>query len=388
MQHSILYVNPASEISGAEVSLLLLLEGLDRSRFEPTLLVPSEGKLADKARAMGISVKVFPIYPFMIEKNLVHSVYDALLSITKLHKIYQLYKTVQPDLVHINSYRIGIPFSLVARILNIPSIWHIRDIPTQSAKRKLVGRVSSIADEVIGISCAVVDSLEIKHKKNVHVIYNGVDFSQFDTIKPGKFRSELCLAPDTLLIVSIGQLIPLKGHDLLIKAFSKVVQQRNIHLVIVGGEIAKIGHGSSNETSYPLRLKQMVSDLGLLDSVTFTGFRSDIPQILTDADLYVHASTSPEGFGRVLVEAMAAGKAVIAPNWGGSVEIVDPEVNGFLFDPCNLEDLVNRLSYCIQHHETLHLVGETGKRSVLPKFSSHLHIANVQKIYHQMTAVE
>lgn len=384
MRKKILYINPASGVSGAEVSLLSLLEHLNYEEFEPILAVPNEGKLSTKAASLGIRVIQFPIYPFMIEKDIAGSIYNGLLSLFQLPKIYQLYRDIAPDIIHINSYRIGIPFSLIARLLQIPSLWHIRDIPAQRIKRYFVGKSTSLADTVIAISNAVASSLALTNKKNVHIIYNGIDFSHFSQIVPGKFRDEMWLDEDTILIVTIGQLIPLKGHDLLINAFSRIAHKYKLHLMIVGEQVTTIGHEKGVADPYPNQLKQLVIDLNLENQVTFIGFRADIAQILTDANFYVHAATAPEGFGRVLVEAMAVGKAVISPNFGGSVEIVEHKVNGFLFEPNNVTELAHYLEFYVTNPNLLHTLGENGQKSVNPKFSVTQHITQIQQIYNDL----
>jgi glycosyltransferase involved in cell wall biosynthesis len=381
VKKTVLLANPCSDISGAETSLLVLLRGLDKSRYKPILVVPSEGVLAERVRALGIEVQIVPMHPMMIERNLAESIKDSLLSLPEIRKIYVLLKDNEADLVHINSYRVGIPFSLAARRLDIPSIWHLRDIPESSLKRKLVSALISLPDKAIAISQAVAEAFNIEKSQKTVVVYNGVEFDLFNNINPGQFRQELDLDDDAVLLCSIGQLVPWKGHDLLIKAFARLAADPRLYLAIVGGNVSPIWSEPDSYQNYPVFLSELVKECGLEDRVIFTGFRNDIPRILADIDFYVHATISPEPFGRVLVEAMAARKPIIAPSWGGIPEIVVNNVTGLLFEPRNEEHLSKCLAYAVENRQVLQDMGEAGFKVAQEKFAASRHVDQVSQIY-------
>ncbi|HMN31472.1 MAG TPA: glycosyltransferase family 4 protein [Caldilineaceae bacterium] len=388
MSKTILYANPTGGLSGAEISLLLLLKGLDRTRFQPRLVVPDTGSFPARAELLEVPTEIVPFHPFMLESHLADSLRDAVRSLWDFSCLTPLLRRLKPDLIHINSYRIGIPFTRAARSLDIPTIWHIRDIPNSRLKQKLVGYISRWPDKVIAISQAVADALGIHGMPHVSVVYNGVEldlFSQLSNCQEStKLRSEFGLSEKTTILASIGQLIPLKGYDLLIRAFQSVAASFAAHLLIVGGPVTPIGSASQVDLEYPNHLKRLVADCGLTNQVTFTGFRKDIPQILSAADLYVHAATSPEGFGRVLVEAMAAHKPVIAPGWGGSLDIIDPGVSGLFFRPGDEKDLARQLHFALSHPALMSVMGQRGFEDAQRRFGSDQHIAHIQQIYDQL----
>ena len=97
------------------MSLLVLLKGLDKSKFKPILIIPSEGSLLEKLQQLGIETKLFAMHPMMIERNLIQSFQNAIQSFKEIKKIELLLKELKPDLVHINSYRVGIPFSIASK---------------------------------------------------------------------------------------------------------------------------------------------------------------------------------------------------------------------------------------------------------------------------------
>ena len=120
-----------------------------------------------------------------------------------------------------------------------------------------------------------------------------------------------------------GRLAAWKGQHVFIRALAGVP---DLHAVIVGGALF-------GEEAYEADLKRLCAELGVADRVHFLGFRRDIPRLMRMMDLIVHASTAPEPFGRVLVEAMLARTPLIASRAGGALEIVQDRVSGRLVAP-------------------------------------------------------
>jgi glycosyltransferase involved in cell wall biosynthesis len=102
------------------------------------------------------------------------------------------------------------------------------------------------------------------------------------------------------------------------------------------------------EAAYEASLHSLVDELGLSGRVEFAGFREDVQRELLDANVLVHASLSPEPFGQVVVEGMAAGLPVVAAAAGGPAEIIESEVNGLLFTPGSVSALATELQRLAQ----------------------------------------
>ena len=388
MKKKLLFVNPCADIGGAEMSLLLLLNDLDQIKYELNLLLPEEGVVADRARTIGVHVHTMRMHSMMIERDVGRSLKDSLIAAPEINKYKRFLQHQQVDLVHINSYRVGIPFSLAARRLQIPTVWHMRDIPESAWKKKLVATAARLPTQVVTISQAVTQAIGLQENKNVEMVYNAVEMDAFTRTTPGLFRQELNLPDETVLLCSIGQLIPWKGHDQLIKAFARMVDGTRYHLVIVGGNVSPIWAGPETYRQYPQQLRDMVSYYELEDRITFTGFRQDVPQILTDIDLYVHTAVAPEPFGRVLVEAMAACKPVIAPAWGGIPEIVVENETGWLFPPRDNDALVACLQTAVNTPpEKLAAMGQAGRRRAQTMFTAQQHVAAMDKIFSRLLAL-
>ncbi|EAW30594.1 hypothetical protein GP2143_00607 [marine gamma proteobacterium HTCC2143] len=177
------------------------------------------------------------------------------------------------------------------------------------------------ADQVITVSQSnrnILRSLDISCP--IEVIPNGVSKSLFEVQDQAACRRELAMPQDQKIILAIGNLLPIKGHELLISAFDLVDQeQRSCHLVIIGsGECLPL-------------LKKQASQLGLADKITFTGAiaHDQLQTWINGADLLAMPSKK-ESFGVVQIEALACGVPVVATKNGGSEEIITSDTVGYL----------------------------------------------------------
>jgi len=155
------------------------------------------------------------------------------------------------------------------------------------------------------------------HEEAVRVVPNGIEMPRGER---AALRRELNVGEDELLIVAIGNLYPVKGHAVLLRALAELEEQ--------GGapawRLAIAGRGEEEQ-----RLRDMAADAGIASRVHLLGFRSDAPDILAGADLFVMPSLS-EGLPLALVEAMATGLPIIASDVGGIPEVVAPDAEAVL----------------------------------------------------------
>jgi glycosyltransferase involved in cell wall biosynthesis len=126
------------------------------------------------------------------------------------------------------------------------------------------------------------------------------------------------------------------------------------------------------------------NELALADRVEFSGFRMDIPVVMSALDILVLASTSPEPFGRVLIEAMAAGKPVIATDAGAAREIIEDGVHGLLVPPGDAEAMARAMIYLLTHRDTAILMGQRGQDRVRERFSAQQYVDGVQSVYREL----
>lgn len=250
------------------------------------------------------------------------------------------------DLVHLNnSPGIGWDDWLVAaRLVGIPCVAHARGPcwrPRSRVGRALMRRF----DRVIAVSQQMLFDSRAAGipAERIRVIYDGVDATTLRA-RIGRTREavriELGVAADRCLVVMVGHLRRWKGHALVLDALrtgGRALQEKIV--------VAFAGGAPSDDRQHADDLRARAAAEGLT-CVRFLGERTDAADIMAAADVALHASTSPEPFGLVLVEAMILGRPVVASALGGPLEIVTPE-SGLLFDPTDpgaLAALLGRLA--------------------------------------------
>ncbi len=161
----------------------------------------------------------------------------------------------------------------------------------------------------------------------VRIIPRSVDTSKFNIARPAKGSG------DPYLITMIARLTPLKGHPFFLKAMAQVLR------VLPNVKIQIIGDASAKRSRYKKELVLLSRRLGIAHQVEFMGNRRDIAQLLAKSDCLVLSTITPEAFGRVILEAQAAGVPVVATKVGGVSEIIDHEKTGLLVLPNDIKSM-------------------------------------------------
>jgi glycosyltransferase involved in cell wall biosynthesis len=368
MSYRILYIAYTAAIGGGEVSLLHLVKRLDRRLFFPVVAVPSQGPLVDKLRAMGIRVKITSLMEF--------SRYRVLSFLIATVALARLIKEEKIDLVHVNSIKNGEQGLFAARLAGTPCIWHVRNFVTFTGASKVRIIACKRLKKMIAISEAVKSDLIAKlgiTAEKVVRIYNGVDVREYHPRISGEgFRNELN-ASSLKLIGMVGRISPEKGHEVFLHAGKEVLKRYpSVRLIIVGeSRIGTIGYDGT--------LLNLVNDLGIQNKVIFTGFRNDIPEVMAALDLVVVPSVA-EPFGRVIIEAMAMQKPVIATNSGGAPEILS-EGGGMLVEPGNVEQLRQAISKVLEDEQLASIMGKEGRKIVIERFGIDKNVSQIEKLY-------
>jgi glycosyltransferase involved in cell wall biosynthesis len=362
---TILYSSLSGDlVGGGQQSLLLYLKYIDRKRFKPVLVCPSEGKLILAARNLGIETAFVPM------PSLKH------FSIVALFKLASLVVRKKVDLIHTDNPRHTVYLGIVSLLLQRPLLWHVR---VSDRENPLYERLLFfLSKKVIAVSKTVGGRFNhiSRSNKKLTVIYNGVAIKEYDSqLAKGNEREEFS-SEDCVIIGTVGQIIPIKGQELLIKAAAAVckVSSRKIKILIIG----------TGKPDYCNRLVEMSRSLGIHDKIVFTGFRDDIPALMDALDIFVLVGTHKEGLSRVILEAMAAGKPVIATEVGGNGETVIDGKTGFLI-PVNSEaGLVSALLKLISDGETRKRMGTAGRLRLEQTFDIDENLKIIQGIYEEL----
>jgi glycosyltransferase involved in cell wall biosynthesis len=356
---TILVVSNHGEIvGGGEISLLTLLGGLDRSRWEPILVVPGDGEMAARGRSLGVAVEVVPL-PSVRRPTL-----DVLQGYTSLRR---LVRSRGANLLHANGSRAMLYAGPVGRITGRPVIWHVRIAdPEPFLDRALLW----LADAVVVNSGAVARRFSWAPAEKIHCIHNGVDLRQFSPRPPSaSLRTSLGIPEQAPVVGSVGRFVPFKGYRVLLEA------ARVVAGTLPGVHWLLVGDGEQRG-----ELEAYCNVLGLGSQVRFVGWREDVPEILALCDVFALPSLG-EHFGRVLIEAMAMAKAVVATDAGGVPEIVVHDECGLLVPPGEPQAMAEALLALLCNPARSARLGQAGRRRAEARFSIARHVEAVETVY-------
>lgn len=366
-KYSVLYISGFSGmVGGGEVSLLGLLSGLDSSRFVPVAVCPSEGELAEEIRKLGIEVNIVSM-PRLKWGN-PFAFFRAVSGLAELIRGRGI------ALVHANGSRCAVYGGLAARLSGVPMIWHVRILESDGLLDRFLAGLSVM---VMVNSAAVKNRFHwLKPQDKVQIVYNGIDLEAFKEPAGGGIREELGLGDKTALIGTVGRLDWYKAHKYFLEAARKIkLVMPDSHFLIVGG-------GGERAA-----LERQAEKLGLSSCVTFAGHRRDIPAILSGLDIFALSSVS-EGFGRVVVEAMAAGKPVVATRVGGIPEIVQDGVTGRLVPPANPVALAGAVVELLRDKSKAAALGAAGRLRASDLFGAEKNVKTTESLYGKVLDAE
>jgi len=206
----------------------------------------------------------------------------------------------------------------------------------------------------------------------LEVLPNGVDVQRFrpDPSARNEVRSRLGIAPETVVVGSLGRLDPIKDHPTLFRAAeSCIIEGCDIRVLIVGEGNQRAALESELETRPRLRERTL-----------FTGEVSDVHNWLNAFDIYVLPSLS-EGMSNTLLEAMAVGLPVVATRVGGNCEVVEHACSGLLFGAQDVPTLVDHLKSLINNHERRQTLGAAARKRVEKYFSVQLMLNRYSSMY-------
>lgn len=273
-------------------------------------------------------------------------------------RIINIIKKVNPNII-IDHH--GAPFTralllMIKRLfpnIRIVTYMHsnaeLQIIKGKSIKAYIINKISKDAlnesDLIICISEDVkrssIEKFRCDEKKNI-VNYNGIDLN--------KFQKSIHSFDGIVHICFAGRLVEYKGVQLILRSLAQL-ELKNWDFTIIG------------DGCYSDDLKKITQDLGIERKVAFLGDRQDVPTLLRDKDIFVHACTMPEGFGVSIVEAMAEGKICICSKIGAIPELIQDDINGYLFTPGDIKALTFILTKVCNDIEMWRIIQENAVNS-------------------------
>lgn len=364
--YNLLFFLDTLRIGGTERQVLELIRNLNRSQFSVTVsCFHKEGPLLGDVERMGIRVVEFPL------KNFHH-----VSAIRQMYRYAQFLKREKIQIVHAYNLYANVFGVLGAKLTNVPVIIASqRNLSYFKNKiQKVVeGIAFSLSDQIVVNSKAAMKTLCDKEGANASkltVIYNGIDLEKFTLdVNADNLRTEFEITQQTPVVGTIGHLRPVKGHRMFLEAVSGILKSiPNTKFLIVGdGEMRT-------------ELEILAEQLGVSKQVIFTGYRHEVPEILSLCNVSVLSSTS-ESLPNVILESMAMAKPVVATAVGDIPEIVKHGESGFLIPPSDSSLLAKYVLKLLQDRQLAKEMGCQGRVIVSNKFSIKKMVHQTERLY-------
>jgi sugar transferase (PEP-CTERM/EpsH1 system associated) len=355
--HVVLSLRPG----GLENGVVNVINGLDPGEFESSVCcLKDKGEFAARIRDPAVRV---------VEMGW-KTGNDPWLPV----RLAALFRRLGADIVHTRNaeaFFYGMVGAKLARVPHIIHSEHGRTFPEKPLRAQVQRRLLSFVDHVFAVSGRLRDDLvrEIGvNRERLGIIYNGVDLQRFSAEGPGSSAEEV-------LIGSVGRLAAVKNYPLLLRALAALSDAPPWRLVLVGDGPERAP------------LESLAVELGIRERVEFLGHRDDVPPLLQSMAVFVLPSVS-EGLSNTLLEAMAAGAAIVASDVGGNKEIVGHDVSGLLFDSDDLNGLTEALRRLITDASLRKRLSHAAALRVREQFSIEVMLQRYQEMYRRVAGGE
>ena len=352
-------------VGGTETHILELATRIDRSRFDVTVCaLKSGGEVAQELEARGIKV--------------VSLGGRGKWDVRVVFRLLRLVKVERPDVIQAFLFWANIVGRLCRRLMKavrVISSYH-DEIVTEGRAVRLIDRLTlRWTDAIVCCSQAVRRSIFSCIGDSVQkcaVIPFGVDTGRFEPGAPALLRQDVGLVEQGWVLGTVCRLVePKKGLGVLLQAMDQLQRRHGsvpCRLLIVGDGPARRG------------LESLSENLGLSSSVVFAGMRRDVARVLPLLDAFVLPSLY-EGFGIAILEAMAAGKPVIATAVGGIPEFVKPGATGILVEPGNAGALADAIETLLADPDRARRLGANARALVQERHEMSSVVRRHEEVY-------
>ncbi len=381
---NILILHGSSDLYGASNVLLNVIKVLVGNGDKPIVALSETGPLVDKLQEQGIEVHIIKLGILRRKYFSLNGIIDRLLTLQKANK--QLSKLIkQKDIQLVYSHTTAVLVgAIVARRLRLRHIWHVLEITTKPLFFvKMIGWIlNRYSDTVITASDAVRNHWkQWVAPKKLRTIYNGLDCTPFNN-KHGDLRTSLNIPDDYLLVGMIGRVHYWKGQDYFIKIAASLLKLNpKIHFVMVGDAFP------GYEYLYTQNQK-IIDHEGINDKIYNLGYREDIVNIVNSLDIFILPSTQPDPFPTVVLEAMAAGKAVAATNHGGAREMLIDGHSGLLIPINDAKEAAQILLPLADSSQERKRMGENAALRIKNEFSVQAFTLAITAVFTGRSEVE
>jgi glycosyltransferase involved in cell wall biosynthesis len=357
-------------LGGTELNAVRTAERLDRERFEIRFAcLNPQGPLLARVHEAGLAVDAFPI----------SKIYGADAS-RQGNRLRRFLRESGAEIFHAHdaySTAFGVPWARLAGVRTIASRRWWAAFPNRWVR--YANRISyTLADVVLANSEGLGGMLESDDrvpKRKIRVVRNFLNESAFnplDVVERARLLAEIGVPGDATVVGNVANLSPVKDQQTLIRAFASVAgRQPSLHLVIFG------------EGACRAELEREASELGVGGRVHMPGRRSNEPNLHQLFDISIHSSVS-EGLPNAILEAMAAGRPVVATAVGATGDAVEDGVTGLLAPPSNPEALGRAVESLLTDPNRAREMGARGRRRARERYSQAPVLESLGRVYEEL----
>ncbi|MEK4877482.1 MULTISPECIES: glycosyltransferase family 4 protein [Paenibacillus] len=372
------YIDHTAKWSGGEVALFNILTHIGE-QIDPLVILAEDGALAERLREKGMDVRIIPLDESIRSRGRNAVNLGAPAAAFKLlaygRKLAPLLKAEKVDCVHTNSLKSALYGAIAAKIAGVPLIWHIRDHigapylkPIVAKGIRLLSRL--LPNGVIANSHSTLNALELPRSKKTLVVYSAFAKAIGNGIGMRDQKD--------FNVLLVGRLAHWKGQHIVLEAAKSFKNEPRVKFWLAGDALF-------GEEAYKQELLQRIKN-DELTNVSMLGHVDDIQGLMNTADLLIHTSVTPEPFGQVIVEGMAAGLPVIASNEGGPVEIVVQGETGLLIEPGDAAILADSIKWMLDHPEERRRMADNGMKRVKEHFVIENTVKDIVDYYKGLLA--
>lgn len=377
MVMKIMYVASDNRLSSGAFKSMVKLCEIERDMYnvDPIVVIPTHGNGEELLKLANLKYIYVRSEDWIISnssesfKGFIKKRIKLALNFWAIIKLKKLMKKNEIDIVHINTSYTYVG-AVAANKLNIPVIWHLRELLEEDQNNRFLVKDSSKkliykSSKIIAISNYVYNKYKESFLEKIIEIPNGIDESLYYSLRD-------ILVEDITRFIYVGGISEKKGFGYIIEAMKQLIEEGidNVHLEVLGND----------KEPYGEKMKQIIQENKLSDYITFRGVCVNTHEFYKKSDVMIMASEC-EAFGRTTVEAMQSGCLVIGSDSGATPDILNHGKAGILFKPRDSVDLKNKMIYVMKNKSICRKIAKDGQNRAIRKYTARENAKQIYEVY-------